>query len=51
MIRGVGPYSMLITPIAGSLFHAVFQPGASGFVHCQQHDDRDRSTENQRVAR
>jgi hypothetical protein len=26
MIPGVGPYSALITPIAGSLFHAVFQP-------------------------
>ena len=25
MIRGVGPYSALITPQAGSLFHAVFQ--------------------------
>jgi hypothetical protein len=25
MIPGVGPYSTLITPIAGSLFHAVFQ--------------------------
>jgi hypothetical protein len=25
MIPGVGPYSALITPIAGSLFHAVFQ--------------------------
>ena len=25
MIRGVGPYSALITPKAGSLFHAVFQ--------------------------
>jgi len=24
MIRGVGPYSALITPQAGSLFHAVF---------------------------
>jgi hypothetical protein len=24
MIRGVGPYSALITPKAGSLFHAVF---------------------------
>jgi hypothetical protein len=26
MIPGVGRYSMLITPRAGSLFHAVFQP-------------------------
>jgi hypothetical protein len=26
MIPGVGPYSALITPKAGSLFHAVFQP-------------------------
>ena len=25
MIRGVGPYSTLITPRAGSLFHAEFQ--------------------------
>ena len=25
MIPGVGRYSMLITPRAGSLFHAVFQ--------------------------
>jgi hypothetical protein len=25
MIRGVGPYSTLITPITGSLFHAEFQ--------------------------
>ena len=25
MIPGVGPYSTLITPKAGSLFHAVFQ--------------------------
>ena len=29
MIRGVGPYSALITPKAGSLFHAVFQPRPS----------------------
>ena len=29
MIRGVGPYSALITPQAGSLFHAVFQTGGS----------------------
>ncbi len=28
MIRGVGPYSMLITPISGSLFHAEFQTTA-----------------------
>src|SRR5689334_25435857 len=28
MIPGVGPYSALITPIAGSLFHAVFQTGS-----------------------
>ena len=27
MIRGVGPYSALFTPKAGSLFHAVFQLG------------------------
>ena len=26
MIPGVGPYSALFTPKAGSLFHAVFQP-------------------------
>ena len=26
MIRGVGPYSTLITPQARALFHAVFQP-------------------------
>ena len=25
MIPGVGPYSALFTPKAGSLFHAVFQ--------------------------
>jgi hypothetical protein len=27
MIRGVGPYSTLFTPKAGSLFHAEFQIG------------------------
>jgi len=27
MIPGVGPYSALFTPKAGSLFHAVFQHG------------------------
>jgi len=26
MIRGAGPYCTLITPQAGSLFHAVFHP-------------------------
>ena len=31
MIRGVGPYSALITPKAGSLFHAVFQVTAPGY--------------------
>jgi hypothetical protein len=30
MIPGVGPYSALITPIAGSLFHAVFQVSGKG---------------------
>lgn len=29
MIRGVGPHSTLITPIAGSLFHAEFH----GLLH------------------
>jgi hypothetical protein len=29
MIRGVGRYSTLITPIAGSLFHAEFQAGCT----------------------
>ena len=32
MIPGVGRYSMLITPRAGSLFHAVFQPGTPQIV-------------------
>jgi hypothetical protein len=33
MIRQVGPYSTLITPQAGSLFHAVLHPieGDAGF--------------------
>jgi hypothetical protein len=33
MIPGVGPYSALITPKAGSLFHAVFQAWAERCPH------------------
>jgi hypothetical protein len=36
MIRQVGPYSTLITPQAGSLFHAVLQPAIHAPVH--RHD-------------
>ena len=32
MISGVGPYSALITPKAGSLLHAVFQSAAHRVV-------------------
>ena len=33
MIRAVGPYSTPITPLAGSLFHAVFQTLPLGTIH------------------
>jgi hypothetical protein len=39
MIPGMGRYSMLITPRAGSLFHAVFQSTArrcEGLCHANQ---------------
>ena len=32
MIRGAGRYSTLITPTAGSLFHAEFQFGQATFT-------------------
>jgi len=35
MIRGVGPYSTLITPQAGSLFHAAFHPGGLPKLDCR----------------
>ena len=34
MIPGVGPYSALFTPKAGSLFHAVFQSAGQQATGC-----------------